>query len=235
MTPIRLVLFDVDGTLVLGSPRMRVWFEAALTEVFGQAGDIDGHSFSGKIDPQIVSELLSGAGLPTAEIEAGLPAVKEAYLTRLQSNLRPDHLQLLPHVVETLDVLEERQDVAVGLLTGNWEVGARTKLACFDLNRFFAFGAFSDGQRQRRDLPPIALKRASETTGDRFEPAETLIVGDSVLDVECARQNGMQCLAVATGYTSARELESADPDWVIGDLGEAAEVHTVFRPQLISH
>ena len=230
MTPIRLVLFDVDGTLVLGTRRMRAWFEAALTEVFGQAGDIDGHSFSGKIDPQIVSELLGDAGLSQDEIEAGLPAAKEAYLTRLKSNIRPDDLQLLPHVVETLDLLEQRDDVAMGLLTGNWEAGARTKLGCHDLNRFFPFGAFSDGQRRRRDLPPIALERAAETTGEHFEPAETLIIGDSVLDVECAHQNGMQCLAVATGYTSARELESADPDWVIGDLGEAAKVHTVFRP-----
>ena len=231
MTPVRLVLFDVDGTLILGTRRMRAWFEAALTEVFGQAGDIEGHSFSGKIDPQIVSELLSGVGVSSAEIEAGLPAVKLAYLTRLRNNLRPDHLRLLPHVVETLDVLEGHQDVALGLLTGNWELGARTKLACFDLNRFFSFGAFSDGQRQRRDLPPIALERATETTGENFEPAEALIVGDSVLDVECARQNGMQCLAVATGYTSVAELERANPDWVISDLGEAPEIHSVFRPR----
>ena len=233
MTPIRLVLFDVDGTLVLGTRRMRAWFEAALTEVFGQAGDIDGHSFSGKIDPQIVSELLSGVGLSSAEIEAGLPAAKQAYLTRLRSNLRPNHLRLLPHVVETLALLDARQDVAVGLLTGNWEVGARTKLACFDLNRFFPFGAFSDGQRRRQDLPPIALERATEATGEQFEPAETLIVGDSVLDVECALQNGMQCLAVATGYTPGAELESAGSDWVIGNLGEAAEIHPVFRSRSV--
>lgn len=229
MTSVRLVLFDVDGTLILGTRRLRGWFEGALVEVFGQAGDIDGHSFSGKIDPQIVTELLSGAGLSSDEIEAGLPAAKQAYLTRLQSNLRRDHLRLLPHVLDTLDRLERRQDVAVGLLTGNWEAGARTKLACFDLNRFFPFGAFSDGQSRRQDLPAIALARAAEVTGERFDPAETLIVGDSVLDVECAQQNGMRCLAVATGYTPIGDLERAGPDWVIGDLGQAPDLIAVFR------
>ena len=229
MSPIRLVLFDVDGTLVLGNRGLRRWFEAALVEVFGQAGDIDGHSFSGKIDPQIVNELLSAAGLSQDEIDAGLPAAKEAYLKRLKRNLRPKDLRLLPHVVQTLELLEQRQEVALGLLTGNWEAGARTKLDCFGLNRFFPFGAFSDGQRSRRDLPPIALDRATEITGERFEPAETLIVGDSVLDVECARQNKMRCLAVATGYTPAEELASAGPDWVIGDLREAANFLPLFR------
>jgi phosphoglycolate phosphatase len=229
MSAIRLVLFDVDGTLILGAPGLRRWFEEALVEVFGQAGDIDGHSFSGKIDPQIVHELLSGAGLTTHEIEAGLPAVKEGYLSRLKRHLRPRDLRLLPHVLETLERLDSRQDLVLGLLTGNWEVGARTKLACFDLNRFFAFGAFSDGQSRRRDLPPIALRHAAAVTGERFEPAETLIVGDSVLDVECARQSGMRCLAVATGYTPLSDLGEAGPDWVVGDLGEAAEVHPLFR------
>jgi phosphoglycolate phosphatase len=230
MKPIRLVLFDVDGTLVLGNRGLRRWFEAALVEVFGQAGDIDGHSFSGKIDPQIVTELLSAAGLSQDAIEAGLPAVKEAYLKRLKRNLRPKDLRLLPHVVQTLELLEQRREVALGLLTGNWEAGARTKLACFGLNRFFPFGAFSDGQRRRGDLPAIALDRASEVTGEKFQPAETLIVGDSVLDVECARQSEMRCLAVATGYTSAEELASAGPDWVIGDLRQAADVLSLFRP-----
>ena len=117
----------------------------------------------------------------------------------------------------------------MGLLTGNWEVGARTKLACFDLNRFFPFGAFSDGQRVRGDLPPMALDRAAEFTGQRFAAAETLIIGDSVLDVECAQQHGMKSLAVATGYTSIADLEAAAPDWVIEDLGDVHTVDPVFR------
>lgn len=226
---LRLVLFDVDGTLVLGSRAIRGWFEEALEEVFGEAGDIDNHSFSGKVDPQIVRELLTGAGVPATEIESGLPHVKRAFLDRLQGNLRPHHMRLLPHVKDLLELLEQRGEVTMGLLTGNWERGARTKLACFDLNRFFSFGAFSDGQRHRGDLPPVALAQAAAVTGQKHRAAETLIVGDSVLDIECAHQHGMKALAVATGYTPLSELQAAAPDWVLPNLGEVHQVHTVFR------
>lgn len=229
MSPVRLLLFDVDGTLVLGKRSNRRWFGDALIEVFGAAGDIDGYSFSGKIDPQIVRELLKGAGVEQATIDAGLPRVKEAYLSRLQEHLRPEHLRLLPHVPKVLERLEIQQEVTMGLLTGNWEKGARTKLACFDLNRFFPFGAFSDGQRVRGDLPPMALDRATEYRGRQFSASETLIIGDSVLDIECAQQHGMRSLAVATGYTDITELEAAGSDWVIQDLGEAHRAHPVFR------
>ena len=226
---LRLLLFDVDGTLILGRRGNRRWFGDSLVEVFGAAGDIDGHSFSGKIDPQIVTELLTGAGVEPAVIEAGIPQVKVAYLRRLRENLTPDHLRLLPYVVELLERLQARQEVTLGLLTGNWEAGARTKLDCFDLNRFFAFGAFSDGHRERAELPPVALAKATASTGYPFTAAETLIVGDSVLDVDCARQHGMRSLAVATGYTSRADLEAAGADWTVADLGEAYRVDPVFR------
>lgn len=229
MTTLRLLLFDVDGTLVLGDRANRRWFEDALIEVFGSAGDIDGHSFSGKIDPQIVTELVSGAGVAAPVIEEGIPRVREAYLRRLRENLRPEHLRLLPNVLEVLERLDARQEVAMGLLTGNWEAGARTKLDCFDLNRFFPFGAFSDGQRVRGDLPPIALKRAAEVTGRAFSAEETLIIGDSALDIECAREHGMRCLAVATGYTDMDALEAANADWVIPTLADAHLIDPVFR------
>ena len=229
MSTIRLLLFDVDGTLILGHRGNRRWFCDALLEVFGAAGDIDGHSFSGKIDPQIVTELMTGARIAPPIIEAGIPKVKAAYLSRLQKNLRPEDLRLLPDVVELLERLEARQEVVMGLLTGNWEEGARTKLACFDLNRFFPFGAFSDGQRVRGDLPPIALQRAGEATGQQFAASEALIIGDSVLDVECAQQHGIKSLAVATGYTDFAELEAAGPDWAIRSLGDIHRIDPVFR------
>lgn len=229
MSPPRLLLFDVDGTLVLGRRSNRKWFGEALIEVFGTTGDLDGHTFSGKIDPQIVTELLTSAGLPSAEIEAGIPRVRRAYLKRLEQHLRPEHLTLLPDVIEVLERLQNRKEVAMGLLTGNWEAGARTKLSCFDLNRFFPFGAFSDGQRVRGDLPPVALRNAFDVTGRQFTGSETLIIGDSVLDIDCARQHGIRSLAVATGYTSYADLQAAGPDWVIQDLTEVHQLDPIFR------
>lgn len=228
-SPLRLILFDIDGTLVLGRGSLRAWFGEALLEVFGESGDLDGYDFSGKIDPQIVSELLAGAGVSTSEIQAGLPRVKQAYLHRLQNRLTAEYLELLPHVREVLERLHSRGEVTLGLLTGNWELGARAKLACHDLNRFFRFGAFGDGQQRRRDLPPLALQRAAAVTGERILAAQTLIVGDSPLDVECARLHGIRSAAVATGRVPRERLESTHADWVVSDLGEIHEIHPVFR------
>jgi phosphoglycolate phosphatase-like HAD superfamily hydrolase len=134
-------------------------------------------------------------------------------------------MRLLPAVVESLERLAARPgEAAVGLLTGNWEPGARTKLAAFDLNRFFAFGAYGCDAVDRSALPPVALERAERALGRRFAPAETLIVGDSVHDVACARANGIRCLAVATGRTTAAALEAAGADWVVADLTDAEEL-----------
>jgi phosphoglycolate phosphatase-like HAD superfamily hydrolase len=113
-------------------------------------------------------------------------------------------------------------------LTGNWERGARAKLACFDLNRFFAFGAYGCDAVERTALPPVALARAARAAGRRFAPEQTLIVGDSVHDVACARAHGIPCLAVATGRTPAAALAAAGPDWLVPDLTAAGRCDPVF-------
>jgi phosphoglycolate phosphatase-like HAD superfamily hydrolase len=197
---------------------VRPLFAAALEEVFGATGDLDAYDFSGKTDPRIVVDLLSGAGLPAARIAAGLRRVRDVYLARLGAELAREGMCLLPGVGELLAELAARQDLALGLLTGNWEEGARIKLSRFDLNRYFPFGAFGDDRLDRRDLPPVALERASLATGRAFCSTDTLIVGDSLLDVACGRAHGIPVLAVATGRTPARALEEAGADWVIPDL-----------------
>jgi len=216
----RLILFDIDGTLLKGGPRLRYWFGESLATVYGQAGDIDGHSFSGKTDPQIVTELMTGAGVPEDQVLELLPDVKEVYLRRLKEELTAVDMELLPDVVSVLTRLGEDPGVTLGLLTGNWERGARSKLSCFDLNRFFPFGAFGDDQANRTHLPPVALQRASRASSRPFTPRETLVA--------CARAHGMRVAAVATGYTSPEELQAAGADWVLSDLGEASRIHPVF-------
>lgn len=128
---------------------------------------------------------------------------------------------LLPGVQELLEDLARREDVVLALLTGNWEPGARTKLSRFDLNRFFAFGAFGCDAVDRSDLPPVAFERAERAVGRRFQPAETLIIGDSLYDVSCGQAHGIPVLAVATGRTPEGALRQAGADWVIADLREA--------------
>ena len=226
--PMRLILFDVDGTLVDCGRQVRPLFASALEDVFGTAGDVEGYDFSGKTDTRIVLDLVTGAGVPAERVESGLARARALYLERLAGGLRPEAMRLLPGVRELLERLATRADLTLGLLTGNWEPGARLKLAPFDLNRFFPFGAFGDDGVDRAQLPPVVLARAAAFRGVEFDAADTLIVGDSLLDVACAQAHGVRTLAVATGRTAAAALRAAGADWVISDLWRAPECHPAF-------
>jgi phosphoglycolate phosphatase len=218
----KLVLFDIDGTLLNCGRQPRGVFAQALMDVFGTCGDVDRFDFTGRTDPGIVLDLITGAGVPKEEVLEKLPRMRELYTGRLEAALQREGMRLLPGVVEILERLETREDVALALLTGNWRPGAHTKLSRFDLNRFFAFGAFGCDGVDRSELPPVALERAEREIGRRFRPEETLIIGDSVHDVSCAHAHGIPCLAVLTGRTSAEALREAGADWIVEDLRQAA-------------
>ena len=220
----KLLLFDIDGTLLDCGPQVRPLFASALEDIYGTAGDVDGYDFAGRTDPRIVLDLVTAAGVPEREAREKLPRVRSLYVERLSRALDGRRMRLLPGVGELLERLSRRADVVLALLTGNWEPGARAKLSRFDLNRYFAFGAFGCDGIERSELPPVALERAERCLGRRFQPAETLIVGDSRHDVSCARDHGIPCLAVATGRTPPEALRTAGADWVIPDLC-AAEHH----------
>lgn len=214
-----LILFDIDGTLLSCGPQIRPLFGEALREVYGRTGPLDAYDFSGRTDTGIVLDLMSAAGIDRETARARLPEMQEAYLRRLEAGLRVEGMRLLPGVGELLADLAAREDVLLGLLTGNWRRGARIKLSRFDLGRFFSFGAFGDDGVERPELVPHALRRAAAVAGRSFEPHRTLIVGDSLLDVGCARAHGLPSLAVATGRTAAADLAAAGADWVVDDFG----------------
>jgi phosphoglycolate phosphatase-like HAD superfamily hydrolase len=224
----RLILFDIDGTLVHCGAQGRSFFEAALIEVFGTAGNLRSIDLAGKTDPGIALEALTVAGFSRDEVMAELPRLKASYVARLGQALDRERMCLLPGLPEVLTRLAEREDVVLALLTGNWEPGARIKLSHFDLNGFFAFGAFGCDGAAREELPPVALDRAFRATGRRFGPAETLIVGDSLNDIACAHAHGIAVLAVATGHTPAATLEAAGANWVVPDLLAAGAAGPLF-------
>jgi phosphoglycolate phosphatase-like HAD superfamily hydrolase len=157
-----------------------------------------------------------------------MPDVRAEYLARLERTLRVEKMNLLPGVGELLDSLAARDDIALGLLTGNWEQGGRIKIGRFDLNPYFPFGSFGDDAFDRNDLPPIALERACETHGCDFTERDTVIVGDSLMDVECARAHGIRCLAVATGKTDPALLAAENPEWLLANL-DGTSNHEAFR------
>jgi phosphoglycolate phosphatase len=216
----RLVLFDIDGTLLSAGGVSARTFGAAFLEVFGTVGDADRYDYSGKTDPQIVRELMSGAGFAEAEIERRRPLVLESYRRRLADSMRADDVREKPGACALLEALEREAAVTLGLLTGNIEPNARLKLAPLDANRFFAFGAFGSDHEDRHRLPAIALERARETVGIAFVGPEMVIVGDSIHDVLCGRDLGARSVAVATGKTSAERLAEADPDVLLPDFSD---------------
>ena len=217
-----LVLFDIDGTLLRCGPQVRPLFVSALERVFGGYAGLEDYDFGGKTDPRIVLDLVKAFGLEEDHILDRLPEVREHYLRGLEVGLERDRMQLLPGVVPLLERLKRRSDITLGLLTGNWQGGAQIKLSRFDLNRFFTFGAFGDDAVNRRDLVPVALRRAQELHGVDFAADRVLVVGDTVLDVDCAQASGVPCLAVATGFTESHRLKEAGATWVFEDLEEAA-------------
>ena len=228
----RLLLFDIDGTLLRCGPQVRPLFVGALEEVYGAYDGLDGYEFGGKTDPRIVLDLVTAAGLDRRSVLPRLGRMRDLYVERLEAGLDRERMCLLPGVVDLLDRLSRRDDLALGLLTGNWSGGAAVKLSRFDLGRFFSFGAFGDDGVDRRELVPVALHRATEATGLRFAPEDVLVIGDTVLDVDCAQAAGIPSLAVATGWTDAARLHEAGADWVFSDLVEAAEEFHWFQEPL---
>lgn len=214
----RLVLFDIDGTLLSGGPAKGA-FEKALRQVFGTAGPIEGHPFAGKTDPQIARELLRLAGFGDGEIEAGLPAVWEVYLSELETRLSTWPMTVLPGVPEVLDRLAQ-EGMALGLLTGNIFSGARLKLTSAKLWHYFPVGAFGSDHEAREKLTPVALERARRYWGVAFSPRDAVVVGDTPRDVACGRWGGTRTVGVATGHHTPRELVEAGADEVLEDMAD---------------
>ena len=139
----RLILFDVDGTLIRSGSQVGPLLAEALGEIYGLTGGLrlDGFDFSGKTDQQIVLELLELAGLERAVAAAGLARVRDAYLGRLERRLDAARMVVLPGIEELLVELHGHPEVILGLVTGNWRRGAEIKLSRLGLDRFFPFGA----------------------------------------------------------------------------------------------
>jgi phosphoglycolate phosphatase-like HAD superfamily hydrolase len=215
----RLILFDIDGTLLRGGPA-RDAFELALMEAYGTAGPIADHEFSGKTDPQIARELMVRAGLDHGTIDQGLPVLYRHYIAELEARLPARPTQILPGVHELLALLGMEADTALGLLTGNIEPGAELKLASAAIETRFEVGAFGSDGEEREALPAVALERAADRWQRAFDPAEVVIVGDTPRDVSCGRSAGMRTLAVSTGQYSTQDLNKTGADWVFEGLDD---------------
>jgi phosphoglycolate phosphatase len=219
----RLILFDIDGTLLTAQGAPRRAFHRAMLEVYGTAGPIATHRFDGKTDPQIARELLELDGMDRAAIEAGFARLWPAYLRELAREFAlPDHATIvLPGVHALLAELERRTDaLLLGLLTGNIDGGAQLKLESAGIGTTFTVGAFGSDSEQRDQLPAVAVKRARELTGRTFAGHEIVVIGDTPHDVTCGHALGVRAVGVATGSYRRDALEEAGAYAVLNDLGD---------------
>ena len=219
----KLVLFDIDGTLLLSAGAGRRAILAALGEFIPDVATLQAIRFDGKTDPQIVLELLLAAGAPGPHDEATITTVLERYVSHLEQDLavRGHHSRLMPGIPDLLDALEADPGVVLGLLTGNVVAGARLKLRAAGLDPTrFVVGAFGSDHARRGELPPIAAKRAEAHFGRVPSGAEVVIIGDTPADVSCGICIGARSVAVATGGFSVAELEAAGAHAVFADFSD---------------
>lgn len=221
----RLVLLDIDGTILDSNGAAARPFRRALEAVFGTSGPRRGYSFAGRTDPQIARDLLRMAGIDADLIDGRLDRIWPAYLDGLRTELATAAITVLPGVRELIERADEDELTVLGLLTGNVVDGARLKLAAagIDFARF-QVGAFGSDHADRKELPAVAIDRAERMFGHRFEGKSVIIVGDTPLDIACGEHLGVRTIAVATGSYGVEELSSCGPDRVFETLARTAEV-----------
>jgi phosphoglycolate phosphatase-like HAD superfamily hydrolase len=217
-----VLLFDIDGTLVLTGGAGGRAMARAFEDLYGIPNGFAGVPFNGRTDAWILSHAAAAHGIETT----ALTRFKPLYLDYLADELRRPGPRkgVMPGVGALLDALVGRGDVFLALLTGNFEQGARLKLEHFDLWRYFACGAFGDTTHERNHLLPDALDRVQQCGGPHAKPQDIVIIGDTPLDVGVAIAGGARSIAVATGSHTTAELQASGADVVFEDLSNLEAV-----------
>jgi phosphoglycolate phosphatase-like HAD superfamily hydrolase len=225
-----LILFDIDGTLVLTGGAGGRAMSLAFEEIFGIRDAFRGIAMAGRTDAWIVSDTAAAHRIPPDSPD--LARFPHIYLRHLAAELQQPgngRKGTMPGVRKLLDTLAARDDVYLALLTGNYEAGARLKLEYFDLWRYFPCGAFGDDAPQRNGLVSKAVAQIAACGGPVFSAADATVIGDTPLDVECASFCGARSLAVATGSHSVEELRAAGADEVLPDLSDTEQVMRILQ------
>lgn len=228
----KLVLFDIDGTLLWSDGAGRGAIRKALLAEMGTTGPIDDFRFDGKTDPQIVRDLMIAAEHPQANSDEHVQAVCDRYVELLSHELADNsrNVRALPGVVELLDSLAEHSDLVLGLLTGNVLDGAKLKLRAAGIDfSLFRIGAFGSDSAAREELPSIAAERAAELMDELPSGAQIVIIGDTPADVTCGAEVGARAIAVATGAYTVDELIQAGASAVFEDLSDVPSVVAAIR------
>ena len=227
----KLVLFDIDGTLVLtGGAGLRA-MNRAIEDALGHADGLDGIPVAGRTDWAILADAVRRVG---RTLDGALLAdLERRYVENLANEIQHPgrgRKGVMPGIPEILQELDRREDVVAGLLTGNFEAGARVKLGYFDLWRHFRFGAFGGDAADRNALVPFAVERARTSGLPEIGDSDVLVVGDTPHDVLCAHAAGAVAIAVATGSSSVEELRATGAEHVFDDLSDTRAFLRLLDP-----
>jgi phosphoglycolate phosphatase-like HAD superfamily hydrolase len=218
----RLLLFDIDGTLIHSGGAGVHALIHAFKERFGVNDDLDDIEIAGMTDSGIVVSILNKHKIPATN--ENLSAFLDSYVHFLSLELPRRKGKLLPGVLELLERLKTRPHVVLALLTGNVSRGARLKLEHYGVWHFFEFGAFADDHRDRNELGRFARARAKEKHGQEFAASEIDVIGDTPRDIACGKALGARTIAVATGTWGREELAKHHPDFLIDDLSNVETI-----------
>ncbi len=228
-----LVLWDIDGTLLLTDGAGMRGMARAGRALYGDALRWDGIQVSGMLDPIIFEEALAKSGILPAPEDHG--RFHDVYLVELERELScaGERARAMPGIRQAIATLlqrsTDRKDVVQGLVTGNYSRAAPLKLRACGLDpAWFEVGAFGDDGRTRPDLVALALKRCAERFGWAPDPSHVIVVGDTPRDVACAHAHGCVAFAVATGRYGIEELRAAGADVVVRDLSDPAPLFALI-------
>jgi phosphoglycolate phosphatase len=213
-----ILLFDIDGTLVLTGGAGQRAMARAFEDLFDITDGFHDIPMAGRTDTWILAAAAERHGISAAD----RARFRDAYLAHLERELEPSHPRkaIMPGVRPLLDALAQRDDAYLALLTGNYEQAARLKLEHFDLWRYFQCGAFADDAEDRNHLVPKVLERVRARGGPSVEAGDVMVVGDTPHDVACAMASGARPIGVATGPFSAQQLYDSGAAVVFDDLSD---------------
>ena len=221
----KLILFDIDGTLLTSIGTGRNAVLEALEKVCDRPIVVDGVQFAGRTDPAIIRDILARNEIKGEEVENLLPQVLDAYTSSLMRILTPSSVRIFPGVMKLVRNLHSSETLVLGLLTGNLRETAYLKLHAAGLGSFFRFGAVGSDRELRNDLPEVAAERALSITGLKFAPEKTIVIGDTPHDFECGRVHGAHFIGVSTGKFSRDELAQHEPDLLMDDFTDPSELY----------
>ena len=218
----RLLLFDIDGTLIHSAGAGIHSLKCALNERFQIEDDLADIEIAGMTDSGIVTSILDKHKIPATNED--IAAFLDSYAHFLSFELPRRAGTLLPGVLELLEKLKTRPNVVLALLTGNISRGAQLKLEHYGVWHFFEFGAFADDHHDRNRLGGFARARAREKHGQAFEAAQIDVIGDTPRDIACGKAIGARTIAIATGTWPREKLSTHEPDFLFDDLSNVDEV-----------